>query len=157
MTTTKMNGMKLPMISKEELLDAIREGVHDAVWRMITNATSMPCHDFYDMVKEGVAMGIKEAGASACGDAPPSEQSTAMRSIDKLRRARLLLEAVHAVFGDESDRDVERPAPYLRSAMNDLDILIDLFGEEYDRMDEGLNVSGPPAGGSHEATHNSAG
>jgi len=48
-------------ISKQELLDAIREGVHDAVWRMITNATSMPCHDFFDTVQEGVADGIERA------------------------------------------------------------------------------------------------
>ena len=51
----------IPTLSKEELIDAIREGVRDAMWRMITHATSMPCHDFYDLVKEGVATGIEEA------------------------------------------------------------------------------------------------
>ena len=40
-----------------ELLDAIRAGVHDAVWAMITNATMAPCADFYDAVQEGVAEG----------------------------------------------------------------------------------------------------
>lgn len=49
-----MTGIKLPTVSKEELLGAIREGVHDAVWQMINNGTSMPCADFYDAVKEGV-------------------------------------------------------------------------------------------------------
>ena len=39
--------MKLPDVSKQELLDAIRDGVADAMWRMITNATSAPCADFY--------------------------------------------------------------------------------------------------------------
>jgi hypothetical protein len=63
-----MNATKLPTISKEELLDAIREGVHDAMWRMITGATSMPCHDFYATVKEGVAMGMKEASARTWRD-----------------------------------------------------------------------------------------
>jgi hypothetical protein len=48
-------------ISKRELLDAIREGVHDVVWQMITNATSMPCHDFYDTLQEGIADGIERA------------------------------------------------------------------------------------------------
>jgi hypothetical protein len=38
--------MKLPTITKDELLEAIRQGVHDAMWEMITNATQMPCHDF---------------------------------------------------------------------------------------------------------------
>jgi hypothetical protein len=57
----------IPMVSKEELLGAIREGVRDALWRMITNATDMPCHDFYDTVKEGAAAGIKEsAQGTAC-------------------------------------------------------------------------------------------
>ena len=36
---------KLPDITKEELLAAIRDGVYDAMWQMITNATSMPCND----------------------------------------------------------------------------------------------------------------
>jgi hypothetical protein len=52
---------KLPRVSKEELLGAIRDGVHDAIWHMITNATDMPCHDFYDTVKDGVAEGIERA------------------------------------------------------------------------------------------------
>ena len=38
----------LPAVSKQELLDAIRDSVHDAMWRMITNASSAPCSDFYD-------------------------------------------------------------------------------------------------------------
>jgi hypothetical protein len=35
--------------------------VHDAIWHMITNANDMPCHDFYDTVKDGVAEGIERA------------------------------------------------------------------------------------------------
>ena len=58
-----MNTLKLPPISKQELLDAIRDGVRDAMWRMITNATSMPCADFYATVKDGVEAGIREAAA----------------------------------------------------------------------------------------------
>jgi hypothetical protein len=58
-----MNKMELPAISKQELLNAIRGGVHDAVRRMITNATDIPCAVFYDTLKEGVAMGIEELGA----------------------------------------------------------------------------------------------
>lgn len=46
--------MKVPEVTKQELLDAIRGGVHDAVWQMITNATSMPCRDFFDTVKDGI-------------------------------------------------------------------------------------------------------
>jgi hypothetical protein len=49
--------IKLPTVSKQELLNAIRDGVADAMWRMITNATDMPCADFYDFVKDGVAEG----------------------------------------------------------------------------------------------------
>jgi hypothetical protein len=53
--------VELPAISKEELLGAIREGVHDAMWRMITNATQMPCADFFASVEDGVAAGIERA------------------------------------------------------------------------------------------------
>ena len=31
------------------------------MWQMITNATSMPCHDFFDTVKDGVAQGMTKA------------------------------------------------------------------------------------------------
>lgn len=55
---------KLPTVSKQELLNAIRDGVADAMWRMITNATDMPCADFYDFVKDGVAEGIRQIDLS---------------------------------------------------------------------------------------------
>jgi hypothetical protein len=50
--------MRLPTVSKQELLDAIRKGVTDAMWAMITNATSAPCADFFEMVKKGVEEGV---------------------------------------------------------------------------------------------------
>jgi hypothetical protein len=53
--------MKLPDVSKQELLDAIRDGVSDAMWRMITNATSAPCADFYETVRDGVETAISKA------------------------------------------------------------------------------------------------
>jgi hypothetical protein len=59
--------IKLPTVSKQELLNAIRDGVADAMWRMITNATDAPCADFYDFVKDGVAEGIARLDL---GDAP---------------------------------------------------------------------------------------
>ena len=46
-------------IPHEIVHDAIRQGVHDAVWQMITNATHAPCADFYEMVKEGVENAIR--------------------------------------------------------------------------------------------------
>jgi hypothetical protein len=45
------------------LFEAIRAGVADALWRVATNATSMPCHDFYDMIKDGVADGMARVNA----------------------------------------------------------------------------------------------
>jgi hypothetical protein len=53
--------MKLPDVSKQELLDAIRDGVSDAMWQMITNATSEPCADFYETVRDGVETAISKA------------------------------------------------------------------------------------------------
>lgn len=48
-------------IDEEKILDAIRKGVCDAMWRMITNATAMPGGDFFEMVKQGVEDGIDGA------------------------------------------------------------------------------------------------
>ena len=52
---------ELPVVTKQELLDAVRNGVSDAMWQTITNATSMPCHDFFDTVKQGFAEGMESA------------------------------------------------------------------------------------------------
>jgi hypothetical protein len=51
--------MRTPKVSKEEFLAAIREGVRDAMWDMMTNATIAPCHDFYDSIREGVREAIE--------------------------------------------------------------------------------------------------
>jgi hypothetical protein len=59
-----------------------------------------------------------------------------MRTTDKLRQARTWLSEIQDVFGDESDRDVERPGPYLSEAISNLDLLIDLFSAEYDQVDD---------------------
>jgi hypothetical protein len=56
-----MTTIKLPAVSKRELLDAIRAGVADAMWRMMTDATDAPCADFYDMIKKGVEKGFSNA------------------------------------------------------------------------------------------------
>jgi hypothetical protein len=64
-----MTDPRLPRISGQELLDAIRQGVHDAFWEMITNATSCPCGDFYEHVKAGVKEAVSEAAA---GWEPPA-------------------------------------------------------------------------------------
>jgi hypothetical protein len=53
--------IRLPQVTKAELLGAIREGVHDAIWGMITNATMAPSADFYAAVEDGVAEGVRQA------------------------------------------------------------------------------------------------
>jgi hypothetical protein len=52
---------KLPTVSKQELLNAIRDGVHDAMWRMITNATASS--SFMSSARSGLAMSVKRAEA----------------------------------------------------------------------------------------------
>ena len=52
--------MDYPELEAEKIYEAIREGTHDAVWRMIRNATDMPCADFFDMIKEGTRDAILE-------------------------------------------------------------------------------------------------
>jgi hypothetical protein len=41
-----------PALDPDKVYRAISQGVYDAIWRMITNATQMPCADFYDTIKE---------------------------------------------------------------------------------------------------------
>ena len=45
-------GINYDDLDKQEIYNAITEGVDRAMWRMITNATDMPCHDFYDTIKD---------------------------------------------------------------------------------------------------------
>lgn len=51
----------VPQIDKEEILGAIRDGVRDAMWQMITNATGMPCHDFFDTINNAAHKAFCEA------------------------------------------------------------------------------------------------
>jgi hypothetical protein len=44
----------------ELVCDAIRKGVAEAIWRVATNATDMPCTDFYEAIKDGAAEGISK-------------------------------------------------------------------------------------------------
>lgn len=44
----------LAKISKDELLDAVRGGIEDAVWAAIRNATDCPTADFFQSIKDGV-------------------------------------------------------------------------------------------------------
>jgi len=46
------------MSEKAVLYHAIKDGVEAAMWRMITNATDMPCSDFFVTIKQGVANAI---------------------------------------------------------------------------------------------------
>ena len=39
-------------LEPKRVYEAIAEGVDRAIWRMITNATDMPCRDFYDTVEK---------------------------------------------------------------------------------------------------------
>lgn len=41
-------------LSTEQMMDAISNGVRQAIWDVMTNNTDMPCADFYDAIKNGV-------------------------------------------------------------------------------------------------------
>ncbi len=51
-------------ITKKEFLQAIEKGVSDAFWSMITNATSYPCADFYEAIRQGAKAAIDGATIS---------------------------------------------------------------------------------------------
>lgn len=46
-------------IIREPFLNAIREGVQNAMWQLFTNATDAPCQDFFHHIKSGVKEGIE--------------------------------------------------------------------------------------------------
>jgi len=50
---------KLP-IEVDDIKEAIYRGVYDAMWQMITGATDMPCHDFYDTIKDAIKESIEK-------------------------------------------------------------------------------------------------
>lgn len=45
-------------ITKQEYIEAIKEGVARGIFRIASNATDMPCADFYDSIKKGVENAI---------------------------------------------------------------------------------------------------
>ena len=45
-------------ITKEEYLRAVQDGVAQAIWQVATNATTMPCADFYAHIKDGVSEAV---------------------------------------------------------------------------------------------------
>jgi hypothetical protein len=44
--------IKLPRLDPDLVYRAIYEGVYDAMWQMITNATMMPCSDFFAAIEK---------------------------------------------------------------------------------------------------------
>jgi hypothetical protein len=42
----------LPALDPERVYEAIAAGVEAAMWRMITSATGMPCHDSYATMRK---------------------------------------------------------------------------------------------------------
>lgn len=54
-------------LDAEKIYGAIRDGVSDAIWKIATNATSMPCADFYEHIKAGVREAVEKVGCSCEG------------------------------------------------------------------------------------------
>lgn len=66
--TTGPQSTSLPRLSRKDLIEAITEGVRRAMWDIATNATQMPCHDFYASIQDGVRDGIERLGPGGGGD-----------------------------------------------------------------------------------------
>lgn len=45
-------------LSRDDMMEAISEGVRRAIWEIANNATDAPCADFYDAIKAGTESGI---------------------------------------------------------------------------------------------------
>jgi len=55
--------MKEPLnvkLEADKVYAAISEGVSDAMWRMMTNATSAPCEDFYASIEKGTKEALEK-------------------------------------------------------------------------------------------------
>ena len=55
------NDMK-STLSRADMMEAVSEGVRRAIWDIATNATTMPCVDFYASIAEGVTKAHVEIG-----------------------------------------------------------------------------------------------
>ena len=53
-------------LNNPDCLDAIREGVKDAIIHLFYQASDMPGTDLFEMVKQGVEQGIKEMHNGNC-------------------------------------------------------------------------------------------
>lgn len=53
----------MPYANKEDFLEAVFMGVRCGIMDIATNATDMPCHDFYDSIKDGVTKAMSEVSA----------------------------------------------------------------------------------------------
>ena len=57
--------MNLLDLDSDRIYDAIREGVDDAVWRMITHQTHTPCHDFYCTIRQAAEKAFERVAEQA--------------------------------------------------------------------------------------------
>ncbi len=51
-------------LEAEKVYEAIAEGVERAIWRMITNATDMPCQDFYDTIHKAAKEAFEKVSSN---------------------------------------------------------------------------------------------
>jgi hypothetical protein len=56
-------------IPHELLFDAVRQGTQEAIWKLATNATGMPCHDFYASIQDGVEPAMDRLREAAMSNA----------------------------------------------------------------------------------------
>lgn len=52
-------------MSDKDIYEAIRDGVRDAFWQMITNSTDMPCADLYDTIKDAIKEAFDDRAANS--------------------------------------------------------------------------------------------
>jgi len=50
------------IVHQNRIYEAITEGVRQAIWQIATNATGMPCADFYEHIKAGTKEAMLELG-----------------------------------------------------------------------------------------------
>ena len=55
-------------LSREDMMLAVQRGVADGIFRIATNASDMPCADFFEAIKQGAEAGMAQAADRALND-----------------------------------------------------------------------------------------
>ena len=63
-------------LDPDKVYEAIERGVENAIWRMIKNSTSTPCHDFYDTIEKAAREAFEKVSMRTDDNSQPLNRET---------------------------------------------------------------------------------